>query len=161
MAREKFAGLRVRGPAQSQALTDILEERDEQDEMWGDQTHDPAYWLAILGKQVGQLGNAVLKYKWHDNPSPVEMYSEATQAAAVLVAFMEAIEDERLSDEVTSVRPEPRKLARVLDRGHEAIDYDKDERRVEDSEPPPVAPPLATDAEAEQGMYMSPYLKDA
>lgn len=118
----------VKNVTQGIALHDVKVERDKQDEMWGDQTHDPAYWLAILGKQVGQLGNEVLNYKWATDKDPLKMFHEATQVAAVAVAFMEAMLDDRLSDEVTSAKPEPRKLAAVLDRGHEAINYDNPTR---------------------------------
>lgn len=105
------------------ARGDIDAERDEQDVMWGDQTHDPAYWLAILGKQVGQLGTEVLNFKWAapEAKSTDRMYREATQVAAVALAMMEAIIDGRLSDEVTSAKPEPRKLARVLGRDDESL----------------------------------------
>lgn len=126
---KKRQGFSVSSESQAEAIAAILSERDKQDEMWGAQTHDPAYWLAILGKQVGQLGEAVLKYKWADNPTPVDMFDEAAQVAAVATAIMEAIEDERLSDEVTSTRPEPRKLAKVLGRDDESLHakYDDDE----------------------------------
>jgi hypothetical protein len=110
---------------QALALSDIADERERQEAMWGEQTHDPAYWLAIMGKQVGQLGDAILKYKWHDEAQSDDMYAEAKQVAAVACAIMEAILAERLSDEVTSVKPEPRKLANVLNRGDESIHSDR------------------------------------
>jgi hypothetical protein len=114
-----------RSTAQQQVRADIDMERDEQDEMWGDQTHDPAYWLAILGKQVGQLGTEVLNYKWAAPEARADrlarMYNEAKQVAAVSVAMMEAMLEDRLSDEVTSAKPEPRKLARVLGRDDESL----------------------------------------
>ena len=126
---------------QFMAVCDLLAERESQDDMWGDQTHDPAYWLAILGKQVGQLGSAVLSFKWASDearlPSKKIMYKEATQVAAVAVAIMEAIEADRLSDEVTSAKPEPRKLARVLGRDDESLHA----RAMENHSDAPVAPP--------------------
>lgn len=114
----------VNSMVQEAAITGILKERIKQDEMWGAQTHDPAYWLAILGKQVGQLGSEILNYKWASTKDANAMLREATQVGAVAVAFIEAVLADRLSDEVTSAKPEPRRLAKVLDRGHEAMDYD-------------------------------------
>lgn len=115
----------VKSVAQQQVRADVDLERAEQDEMWGDQTHDPAYWLAILGKQVGQLGTEVLNYKWAADGTkaarPHAMYSEAKQVAAVAIAMMEAILENRLSNEVTSAKPEPRRLARVLGRDDESL----------------------------------------
>lgn len=121
--------------AQQQVRADIDLERADQDEMWGDQTHDPAYWLAILGKQVGQLGTEVLNYKWAAAEAKAKrldsMYQEAKQVAAVAVAMMEAMLENRLSDEVTSAKPEPRKLARVLNRGDESLSYDDQDEDIE------------------------------
>lgn len=106
--------------AQQDAVRAVIGERGSQDEMFGRQVHDPAYWLAILGKQVGQLGQAVIRHKWRsdyvsDAVTQGTMYHEAKQVAAVAIALMEAITLRELPDEVTSVRPkDPRKLARAL-----------------------------------------------
>lgn len=136
----------IKDASQGAVFASVRDERDRQDEMWGVQIHDPAYWLAIMGKQTGQLGDAVLKYKWAavaaKDMQEQLMYEEAAQVAAVAVALMEAILNEQLSDEVTSVRPEPRKLARLLNRGHESVNYDKD-APTSNGDRAPVAPPYS------------------
>lgn len=117
----------LRRVAKGRAMVHVATERVKQDEEFGVQIHDPAYWLAILGKQVGQLGEAIIKHKWRGDFVPKQrtmedMYHEARQVAAVAVALMEAIAMDELSDEVTSTRPkDPRKLARALGVDDEAV----------------------------------------
>ena len=115
--------------AQAIALVRIEHERDRQEDEFGRQIHDPAYWYAILGKQFGQLGEIVIQAKWG---GPVmkgllrqKMYHEAMQVASVAVALMEAIAMDELPDEITTARPrDPRQRAKAMGIGHEQINYD-------------------------------------
>src|SRR5687768_8043807 len=82
---------------QNNAIADITAERRRQDEQWGVQNHHPAYWLAILGKQVGQLGSAILNREWADwteskRRADQKLRDEAVQIAAVALALIECID---------------------------------------------------------------------
>lgn len=68
------------------AINDIIIERYAQDAKWGEQNHYPAYWLAILGEEVGEANKAFLE-------NDVEGYrSELVQVAAVATAMVESID---------------------------------------------------------------------
>lgn len=115
---------------QEDAINDVLLERDRQDEQWGVQNHHPAYWLAILGKQVGQLGSAVLDREWwvEKEKATAKVREEAVQVAAVAVALIECIDKGEMPVGLVTAKPEdPRQLAKALGRGDEAMPYDKDE----------------------------------
>lgn len=80
------------------ALINVMEERERQDEKWGEQNHDPAVWISILGEEFGELCQAVNE-TWFDN-GPEErqkggyenMRREAIQVAAVAVALVEYLD---------------------------------------------------------------------
>ena len=111
------------------AVEDALSERDRQDKMFGQQDHHPAYWLAILGKQVGQLGEAVVNREWAADPKRArdEMRAEAVQVVAVGLALIEAINRGELPETLVTAKPkDPRTLARALGRDDETLPYDKD-----------------------------------
>lgn len=40
---------------------EVLNERENQDQKWGPQTHDPEVWLAILMEEVGEAARARLE----------------------------------------------------------------------------------------------------
>ena len=44
----------------------ILEERQKQDEKWGEQNHNIYKWLAILGEEVGEVNKAALEKNYKD-----------------------------------------------------------------------------------------------
>jgi hypothetical protein len=80
------------------ALRDVLAEREAQDEKWGVQDHSLTQWMPILGEEFGELCRAVLnadtfaknasaKQRW-----VVEARSEAVQVAAVALAIVECID---------------------------------------------------------------------
>lgn len=76
-------------------LNMILAERNRQNEKWGDQSgNHPFEWVAILGEEFGELCEAINETCFA-NPSHPErggidkMIEEATQVAAVAVAFVE------------------------------------------------------------------------
>ena len=62
----------------------ILNEREKQDDKWGEQNHDMYKWLAILGEEVGEANKAVL-----DNKDD-ELIDELIQVSAVVVAMIES-----------------------------------------------------------------------
>lgn len=70
-------------------MLDVRLERAKQDAKWGEQNHNDWKWLTILVEEVGEVAKAMLEC---DGP---EMGKEITQAAAVCVAWLEAIERRR------------------------------------------------------------------
>lgn len=51
---------------QENLLSDIVEERQRQEEKWGVQHHSPIQWLAILAEEVGEMASEV-DYDPHDD----------------------------------------------------------------------------------------------
>jgi NTP pyrophosphatase (non-canonical NTP hydrolase) len=79
------------------ALKDILEERERQDELWGEQNHHPVVWLSILMEEVGELAQEINEYKLFDNPNKSNftfntLRDEAIQVAAVAIAMVECLD---------------------------------------------------------------------
>lgn len=107
------------------AFDAINQERDAQDDQWGVQNHHPAYWLAIMGKQVGQLGSAILNGEWWEDKQAAlaAIRHEAVQAAAVATALIEAIDAGDLPEGlIITAKPEdPRRLAKVLNQDDESL----------------------------------------
>tara|TARA_B100000401_G_C52228018_1_gene449239 strand:- start:126 stop:359 length:234 start_codon:yes stop_codon:yes gene_type:complete len=67
----------------------ILEERQKQDEKWGEQNHNIYKWLAILGEEVGEVNKAALEKNYKD------IIDELIQIGAVTVAMIESLERNR------------------------------------------------------------------
>lgn len=65
-------------------LDDILVERRAQDEKWGEQNHDPAWWMVILMEEVGEVARAIFE------GDEVGYVAELVQVAAVAVAALES-----------------------------------------------------------------------
>ncbi|MEX2461291.1 MAG: MazG-like family protein [Paenibacillaceae bacterium] len=80
------------------AIKSVIAERKRQDAKWGQQNHDPVYWLSILGEEVGELCQAVNETVFDNGPDERckggyrNMRMEAVQAAAVLIAFVECLD---------------------------------------------------------------------
>jgi hypothetical protein len=106
---------------------DIDDERNRQDAMFGEQNHHPAYWLALLGKQMGQLGAKVVDREWAADRdlADVNMREEAVQLAAVAVAMIECIDRGAMPATLVTAQPvDPRQRMRALGRDDESIHYD-------------------------------------
>ena len=69
-------------------IEEVLEERRNQDERWGEKNHMPLVWLAILSEEIGEAAKAVLEQ------STKNYRKEMVQIAAVAVAAIQA--DDRL-----------------------------------------------------------------
>lgn len=116
-------------PRMSMTL-DVWMEMDRQVAQWGVQNHHPAYWLAILGKQVGQMGSAILDREWAADPAAgtAKVRSEAVQAAAVAQSLIECIDRGEMPIGLVTAKPaDKRQEAIALGIGDEQMDYDKDE----------------------------------
>jgi NTP pyrophosphatase (non-canonical NTP hydrolase) len=76
---------------QSEILAMINRERDRQDAKWGpDRTLSGPFWNLILGEEVGEVAEAMLRKDLAD------LRSELVQVAAVAVAMIEAIDAGKL-----------------------------------------------------------------
>lgn len=67
-------------------LEAIVKERRRQDQKWGPQNHEDAFWFQILMEEVGEAAKASL------NREKAETREELIQVAAVAIAFVEAID---------------------------------------------------------------------
>ena len=115
---------------QEDAVNDTLLERDRQDRTFGEQNHHPAYWLALLGKQMGQLGDAIVKREWatDDRRALARMRNEAIQLTAVGLCFIECIDRGKMPATMTDAVPSnPRQKAVALGIGHEQMNYGGDD----------------------------------
>jgi AbrB family looped-hinge helix DNA binding protein len=80
------------------AIQSVSAERIRQDAKWGEQNHDPQYWMGILGEEFGELCQAVNETVFNNGPVEREkggyanMRTEAVQVAAVAVAFVELLD---------------------------------------------------------------------
>jgi NTP pyrophosphatase (non-canonical NTP hydrolase) len=83
---------------QAVALSDVIAERARQDAKWGQQNHEPVYWLGILGEEYGELCEAINETVFDNGPEArakggyENMRAEAVQLAAVAVAFVEMLD---------------------------------------------------------------------
>lgn len=117
---------------QEDAVNDVLVERDRQDELFGVQNHHPAYWLALLGKQSGQLGAAIVQREWANPLNREKMLkqvrNEAIQLTAVGLAFIEAIDRGEVPVGLTTAQPsDPRQRAKAIGHGDEQIRYTQED----------------------------------
>ena len=82
----------------SVAIQSVLAERARQDAKWGEQNHEPVYWLGILGEEYGELCEAINETVFDNGPEArakggyANMRAEAVQLAAVAVAFVEMLD---------------------------------------------------------------------
>lgn len=66
-------------------ITLILQERQKQDDKWGEQNHDVYKWLAILGEEVGEANKAALE------DTRTDLINELIQIGAVTIAMIESL----------------------------------------------------------------------
>jgi NTP pyrophosphatase (non-canonical NTP hydrolase) len=87
------------------AISSVIAERARQDAKWGQQNHDPVYWLGILGEEFGELCQAINETVFDNGPEErakggyANMRAEAVQVAAVAVAFVEMLDRKYRKDE--------------------------------------------------------------
>lgn len=80
-------------------FAEITQERDRQDEKWGEQNHAPFTWLAILGEEFGEISRAALEAHFQQGVTSVPLTQnyrhyreELIQLAAVAVAMVECLD---------------------------------------------------------------------
>jgi NTP pyrophosphatase (non-canonical NTP hydrolase) len=72
---------------------DVQDERDRQDDKWGEQNHDPITWCAILTEEVGELAQAALQTRFGGAHGGLDLVrKEAVQVAAVAQAIVECLD---------------------------------------------------------------------
>lgn len=75
------------------ALLSVMAERIRQDELWGEQNHDPFEYLTILGEEFGETCQAALETKYGgDHGGLAKLRNEAVQTAAVALAIVECLD---------------------------------------------------------------------
>jgi NTP pyrophosphatase (non-canonical NTP hydrolase) len=90
----------------SERLVDELAaERVRQDSKWGEQNHAPAFYLMILGEEVGEANKAALEAYFLHDPARLEDYrKELVQVAAVAVAMIECLDRNKFPGELAAVK---------------------------------------------------------
>jgi hypothetical protein len=76
-----------------EVLHSISSERVRKLDKWGTQAHNSEIWLAIIGKEFGELSQAVLESKFNHHLSPADaksrMIHEARKVAASAAALVQ------------------------------------------------------------------------
>lgn len=72
------------------AIKEVLAERSRQVELWGQQDHEPALWLAILTEEVGEVAKEVAE-RFHTQPHS-NYRTELIHVAAVALAAVESFD---------------------------------------------------------------------
>ena len=72
-------------------LYEVLYERDNQDEKWGEQNHNLSVWGDILSEKVGEAAKARNNARFGSG-SISDIKKELIQVAAVAVAMVECID---------------------------------------------------------------------
>lgn len=74
-------------------LADVAGERAIQDAKWGEQSHDPAWWLAILTEEVGEVAQEVLGLRFGEAAKAHgDLRTELLHVAAVAVSAIETLD---------------------------------------------------------------------
>lgn len=79
----------------SDVYFEVAQERNRQDEKWGEQNHHPVEWLAILGEEFGEACKAACEanFAGYEHTGDYSQYrSELIQIAAVAIAAIESFD---------------------------------------------------------------------
>ncbi len=133
--------IEVQDEQEAQAVRLVIAERRRQDDLFGKQDHDLAWWMTIMGEEFGETCQAVCEYRWAEaNPELASRMArvqhavaEASQVSAVAVAMIQSILRNEWTDEISTVLPsDKRKVAKTLNRGDESLRYDDDDEGFEE-----------------------------
>lgn len=86
------------------AIYDILHMVEKQKEQWGDEKHlSPHQWLGLIAEEIGEMTEAVnetyLPNRTKEHLGGIEhIQEEAIQAMALMVRFLESINEEQTND---------------------------------------------------------------
>lgn len=82
----------------SNALGDVLLEREKQNEKWGEQNHNPYIYLAILVEEVGELAKAILHTQFGGSHAGwASVRKEIVHSTAVGLAIIECLDRNKWS----------------------------------------------------------------
>lgn len=71
----------------------IKQERERQDEKWGEQNHDPLLWLSILGEEFGEIAKELNEHGFDPYSDHLnKACDEIVQLCAVGVAMLECMD---------------------------------------------------------------------
>jgi len=79
-------------------VVEVMEERSRQDAKWGEQNHDPARWLMILGEEFGEACEAGCRAvlsppsECYRAAAVADLRKELIHVAAVAVAAVECLD---------------------------------------------------------------------
>ena len=82
--------------SQFSVLKEVADERNRQENKWGEQNHSPEIYLMILGEEVGDANKAALEYNF-DGKSLDDYRKELIQVAAVAVAMVESYDRNKVN----------------------------------------------------------------
>jgi hypothetical protein len=81
------------------AIAEIQDERERQDQKWGEQNHDAGTWALVLLEEIGEWAKAELHSRFGGSEAGRQRH-EAVHAAAVAQAIVECMERARQKREV-------------------------------------------------------------
>lgn len=98
-----FAGFATRNVRAG--LMAVAEERERQDRKWGEQNHEPVYWVGILTEELGEVAKeaiemttAVALGERSRDECLARLRAEIVQLAAVAVAAIEYIDRQAIEE---------------------------------------------------------------
>lgn len=97
---EKYSKMSYAG----MAIYDILHMVETQEKQWGDEKHlSPHQWLGLIAEEIGEMTEAVnetyLPNRTKEHLGGIEhIQEEAIQAMALMVRFLESINEEQTND---------------------------------------------------------------
>jgi NTP pyrophosphatase (non-canonical NTP hydrolase) len=102
------------------AIKDVLRERKNQQQKWGEQNHEMPIWLAILHEETGELSEAVL-HSIFGGPERNEVFKEAVHVAAVGLQIVEFLRRDKPNKSSTielshAAQPQPSKASPLGER---------------------------------------------
>jgi len=67
-------------------LSEVVAERISQDIRWGEQNHNPVYWIAVVTEEIGEAAKAAVQFDWK------QYRKELIHTAAVAVNAVESFD---------------------------------------------------------------------
>lgn len=81
---------------QSAILGEVVIERIKQDNIWGEQNHNPYIYLTILVEEVGEIAKAILHSQFGgDEAGFSNIRTELIHTAAVAIAAIECLDRDK------------------------------------------------------------------
>ncbi len=95
-ARAETAEAVIAAMLTTPALTDVMSERQRQDQKWGEQNHDPYVYMAILMEELGEMAQAALQTQFGGKHGGLDhLREDAVHTAAVALAIVECLDRKR------------------------------------------------------------------